>query len=421
MKVIKKSIIYLGSSVISKGAPFLLLPFLTRYLEPAEFGVLAIFLVMKALYGAFIGMGMHANVTKNFFKKTKPELALITGNVLFILLATTALFFVLSLIIVSLYDSFLSIPTHYLLILPILSFFTMANQIHLAVLRNKGRAYTFGAFEIANAFFSVAITLMFLIYLEMGWFSQVIGMATASLVLSVIGVGYLYRRGHVNLSFRKAETISILRLSIPLIPHVLGGVVIAVSDRLFIERMAGLEAVALYAIGYSFGMVVSLFTDALIKAWSPWFYQQLVNPTHEQKSKIVKSTYLYLIGVFVVAYVISVLGEFILPYVVDERYTGAAEYIWWIALGYAVHGVYKIFFPYLVHISKTGFLAFSTVMAAIINLVLNYLLIPEYGALGAAYATILAFAVSALLVFEYQRRNFPMPWMLRKLNDDKNP
>jgi Na+-driven multidrug efflux pump len=67
-----------------------------------------------------------------------------------------------------------------------------------------------------------------------------------------------------------------------------------------------------------------------------------------------------------------------------------------------------------VHISKTSFLAFSTVMAAIINLVLNYFLILEYGALGAAYATILAFAVSAILVFEYQRRNFWMPWILKK-------
>ena len=413
MKVIKNSFIYLSSSVISKGAPFLLLPFLTSYLEPAEFGILAIFLVMNTLYGALIGMSMHANVTKNFFHRTKPELAIITGNIFFILFATTGFYFLITWLMVSFVDSFFSIPSEYLLVLPVLAFFAMANQIHLAVLRNEGRAYAFGAFEIANAFVSLAITLIFLIYLEMGWLSQVIGMATASLVLSVIGVGYLYRRKYVNLNFRKAETISILKLSIPLIPHVLGSVVIVASDRLFLERMVGLDVVALYSIGYSFGMVVSLFTDALIKAWSPWFYQQLVNPTHEKKSKIVKLTYLYLIGVFVVAYVISVLGEFILPFVVDERYTDAAEYIWWIALGYAINGVYKIFFPYLVHISKTGFLAFSTVMASIINIFLNYLLIPEYGALGSAYATIFAFAVSALLVFEYQRRNFLMPWSLK--------
>ena len=211
MAIIRNSLIYLSSSVISKASPYLLLPFLTSYLEPAEFGVLAIFLAMNSLYNAFNGMALDVNVAKNFFKKSKPELALIIGNIFFILLTTSSLYFAVSLIIVTLYDSFFSIPTHYLLILPILSFFAMMNKIHLAVLRSEGRAYTFGVFEIANAFFSLAITLIFLIYLEMGWLSQVIGMATASLVLSLIGVGYLYRRGYVNLNFRKAETISILK------------------------------------------------------------------------------------------------------------------------------------------------------------------------------------------------------------------
>ena len=192
----------------------------------------------------------------------------------------------------------------------------------------------------------------------------------------------------------------------------LGGVVIAASDRLFIEYMVGVEAVGLYSIGYSFGMVVSLFTDAVIKAWGPWFYKQLVEPTYQRKAKIVKSTYVYLVGVFIIAYFISLLGEFILPYVVDTHYIKAVEYIWWIALGYAVHGAYKIFFPYLVHISKTEFLAFSTVISCVINLLFNYLLINEFGAIGGAYATILAFTASALMVFEFQRRNFSMPWSL---------
>ena len=106
MKVIKNSFIYLSASVISKGAPFLLLPFLTSYLEPAEFGILAIFLVMNALYGAFIGMAMHANVTKNFFHRTKPELAIITGNVFFILLATTGFYFLVTLLLLFFFDSF---------------------------------------------------------------------------------------------------------------------------------------------------------------------------------------------------------------------------------------------------------------------------------------------------------------------------
>ena len=81
MKIIKNISIYLSASVISKGAPFLMLPFLTSYLQPTEFGILAIFLVMNGIYSAFIGMAMNANVTKNFFHRSKPELAVIIGNI----------------------------------------------------------------------------------------------------------------------------------------------------------------------------------------------------------------------------------------------------------------------------------------------------------------------------------------------------
>ncbi|MFC6806267.1 oligosaccharide flippase family protein [Methylophaga thalassica] len=106
MKVIKNTSIYLGASLISKGAPFILLPFLTEYLPPEEFGILAIFLVLNSMMNAFVGMSMHANVTKNFFSKTKSELGLITGNVFFVLLITTSFYCLVMLIVVGLKESF---------------------------------------------------------------------------------------------------------------------------------------------------------------------------------------------------------------------------------------------------------------------------------------------------------------------------
>ena len=107
------------------------------------------------------------------------------------------------------------------------------------------------------------------------------------------------------------------------------------------------------------------------------------------------------------------ISKNILPIIIDSRYADAVNYIWWIGLGYAIHGIYKIFYHYLLHINKTMFLALSTSLAAIINLLLNYFFVNMYGAIGAAYATAIAFFIGAILVFEYQRRNFTMPWFLK--------
>ena len=413
MKIIENSLIYLSLSFISKAAPYLLLPFLTSYLEPTEFGKLSIFLVVNSLYVALIGMSMQANITKNFFNKSKFELSLIIGNIFFILIATTIFYFVIIFIFTSVNKYFFSIPTHYLLISPIIALLTMINQIYLSILQIKGRAYIFGALEMANTFLITIITLIFLIYIKTGWVSQVIGIFASNLFICFISIIYLFKQDYLCLKFDKSKITKILKFSIPLIPHVLGGLVIAVSDRFFIEKIVGIEAVAIYSVAYSFGLLVSLFTDSFVKAWSPWFHKQLTDLTTKKKFLIVKLTYVYVVSVFIVAYLISLISKNILPIIIDSRYADAVNYIWWIGLGYAIHGIYKIFYHYLLHINKTMFLALSTSLSAIINLLLNYFFVNMYGAIGAAYATAIAFFIGAILVFEYQRRNFTMPWFLK--------
>jgi len=411
MSVVKHSVIYLGSSILNKAIPFLLLPILTKYLSPSEYGTLAIFQLIITFYTAFIGMNIHMNVSKHFFKYSHEQVAKLVGNILFILSLTSLFFFTLTFIATFFFDEIFSIPAHWIQLMPILSFMLMVNIINLTILRNEGKAYTFGLFEVANTAVNMGVTILLLVMFHYGWFSRAIGISVAYFLFFIIGMLYMKRSHYLSFKIDKKEIRSILGISIPLIPHVLGGIVIVMSDRLFIEKMVSLEMVGIYSIGYVFGMVVVLFTDAFIKAWSPWFYKSLAEPTDNKKQAIVKYTYLYIVGVFLLAFAVSLFADFILPYVVNEKFYGAEEFIFWVALGYAVRGVYQIFFPYLVHISRTSFLAISTILAAIVNLALNYFLIDIYGAIGAAYATVGAFALSAILVFWYQQKNYDMPWI----------
>ncbi len=383
---------------------------MTSYLSPEEYGTLSIYIILISFYGAFIGMAMQTNISKNFFKVSKEDLSLIIGNILIILSLTFTISLFFTYCSTLFFDNVFSIPTSWLLAIPFISVMMMINEINTTILRNEQRAYMFGIFEISNTFIKMSLTIVFLIIFSFSWYSQVLGILVGSIVFFMVGIFYMRQRDYISMRLHKEKIKSILRISFPLIPHTLGGVVIAMSDRLFIEQMVSIEAVGIYSVGYMFGMVVLLFTDAFIKAWSPWLYKSLVNPTAEIKIKIVKYSYMYIVSIFLLAILISEAGEFILPYVVDEKFYNAKEYILWIALGYAVHGVYKIFFPYLVHINKTTFLTFSTLLAAIINIVLNYFFIQYYGVIGAAYSTIISFLVSAIVVFLYQKNHIDMPW-----------
>tara|TARA_B100000795_G_scaffold147040_1_gene110195 strand:+ start:1737 stop:2981 length:1245 start_codon:yes stop_codon:yes gene_type:complete len=411
LQVIKSSLIYLGSSVLNKAIPFLLLPILTKCLSPEEYGILSIFQLLISFSIAFVGMAMQTNISKNFFNYTKKQTSLMIGNILIVLSFTTLIYFIISLVLSFYYQEIFSVPSNWVIIIPVLSFMFMINTINLTILRNEEKAVLFGIYEIANTAVNMSVTILLLLTYHYGWYSQALGITVAYAIFFIISLLHMQKNGFILLRYDRAESRKILKLSIPLVPHVVGGIIIALSDRFFIERMVSLEMVGIYTVGYMFGMVVVLFTDAFLKAWSPWFYKMLSNADNTKKIKIVKYSYLYILATFIIAFSISMFAKFIIPYVVDIRYAGAEIYVFWIAIGYAFHGVYKILFPYLVHIDKTAFLGVSTVIAAALNLVFNYLLINQFGAIGAAYSTVLSFIVSASLVFWYQYRFIKMPWL----------
>lgn len=410
MQLIKNSSIYLGSSILNKSIPFLLLPILTEYLSPEEFGILSIFQLLITFYSAFIGMAIHTNVSKNFYTYSKDKLATLIGNILIILSVTTLIFLIPTLIGSFFSDSLFSVPSQWVNIIPFVSFMFMMNTINLTILRNEEKSTLFGVFEVTNTIVNMGVSILLLVVYKLGWESRAFGIVLAYFVFFIISLIYMKRHHYLRLKYEPSEIKNILNISLPLIPHAVGGIIISLSDRFFIEKMIGIDMVGIYSVGYMFGMIIFIFSDAFIKAWSPWFYKKLTNPTIIIKQKIVKYSYLYIIGLFVLAFLLTLISKLLIDLFIDEKFNGAEQFIFWISIGYAIHGVYKIFFPYLVHINKTSFLGYSTMLTAIINLILNYFMIDYYGAIGATYATALSFSVSTALVFWFQNKEFEMPW-----------
>ena len=408
MKVIKDSIIYLTTSSVNKLIPFLLLPVMTNYLLPEEYGLLSVYMLFITLFSAFIGMNLHLNISKNFFQVSKDKMAIIIGNIFILLFISFGIYFLAVLLFAS--ESVFSIPFNWFLLIPVISFFMMINVVNKTILRNEGKALLFGGFEISHSLINAGITLMLLIIYGLGWYAQIYGLFVSYFVFFIVGLHYIKQNNYIVLEYDKVVFRKLLKISLPLIPHVLGGVLLTMSDRIFIEKMIDLKTVGVYSVGYTFGMIVLLFSNSFIKAWNPWFYKKLAFNSDVNKKLIVKYSYLYIFGILAIAIFVSILGSYILPYFVDEAYYDAAPYIFWIAIGYAMFGIYQIFFPYLVYIEKTSFLAISTSIAAAINLILNYFCIMSFGAIGAAYATFLSYLVMFVMVSIYTQRHYKMPW-----------
>lgn len=411
--MVKASIIYLTSSLFGKAVPFLLLPLLTTYLTPAEFGLVAIIQLTIQFSQAFSGLCLNVNIPRKYFSQTKDERAVLVFNLYLVLFFSSFVLFGILAILALFSDDVFGIPERWLLIMPVLSFMGMSNLINLTLIRTREKPFVFMGFEVTQSLLNLLLSVYFIVFIGMAWEGRVIAIAFSMLVFGILAIISLAKQGCFKVSLNLEVVRDVLSVSVPLIPHAIAGVIITVSDRFFIEEMIGMEAVGIYSVGYYFGMVVMLFSDAFVKAWSPWFFKKMTVGGVADKETIVKYTYIYLLVLVVGAVLYSFVAVWILPFVVAEEYLSAVEYIPWICFGYISFGVYQIFFPYLVYCKKTQLVAVATVNAACINLIGNYYLIDLYGAIGAAYSTIIAFSLSASIVAWYSRKLVSMPWRCR--------
>lgn len=413
--------LYLGSSVLNRAIPFLLLPVLTKYLSTEEYGIISIYQVMISFTLTLVGMGMHMHIQRNFFKKDKTYLGQLIFNILIVLITAGALFSLGLGIYLALGGTQLSIPKGWLYVLPMLAVLNMFNTLNLSILRNQKNPLVFGAFELSKTALDFVLTSLLIIVYLLGWEGRLYGILISTGVMGSISLWHMWRQGFIVLSAKKKLIKNILKMSIPIIPHYLGGAIITLSDRVFIEEMVGTSAVGVYAVGYQFGLMLSLITGAVSLTWSPWLFETLAKQSSTGKLKIVKATYALWGGYLALAFLLTGVAYFLLPFMTAKKFHGGYVYVIWVALGYAFQGMYTLVFPYGIHVGKTSYLGITTFFCALVNLVANYYLIKLNGPLGAAQATLISYILMFVAIWWYSHKLHPMPWfqLLREVKPEK--
>ena len=402
--------IYLGSSVINKAIPFFLLPILTQYLTTEEYGTLAIYQVMMSFVMPLMISNLPINITRNFFNEPKEYIGKLVFNLLIVLIGTAALILLLLSVYLLLGGNHFFIPQRWIYALPLIAFMNVLNTFNLTILRNRKRALEFGGFEISKTFLDLSLTVLLIVVYSFSWEGRALGILISTVIIGLISMYRVWQSGYLVFKFDDKIIKEALSVSIPLIPHGLGTVILTLGDRVFIDQMVSTSALGIYTVGYQFGMIMVLVTTAFNKTWTPWMYELLGKNNEHSKKNIVKTTYLVSISLIVLALGITGISYYLLPFMTAEEYHGAFVHVIWVALGYAFFGMYSLVFPYGVHVGKTSYLAVVTFSAALINLVANYILIQYNGAVGAAQATLISYMYMFFAVWWYSNKLYPMPW-----------
>ena len=397
--------------MFNKLVPFLLLPFLTRHLSTEEFGIVSLVQVLITFFNAAVGSSLQLNISRNIFTLEKNRFSIHLYNTVLVLLANCMLFTLATSAFSIINQDALGIPSRWLLVIPIIAAANMLSIFNQTILRAESRAWTYSAFEISASIVNLTLSLSLVLFLAMGWEGRALGIAIPSLAYGLFSFWFMHKEKRLSYSFHPPDFKQIVIVSIPLFPHAISSMLMSVSDRFFLANMVGPAEVGIYSVGYNFGMVIMLFSDAFAKAWNPWLLRMLAQPSTVRKIKVARASFIYILALMLGTPIYILLAQWAIPLVVGVEFAESSKFIPVICVSYVIFGIYQLFFPFLVLIKKTGFLAFSSVFAAGVNLAANYILIQHYGGMGAAYSTLIAYGISTLCVVWFVTHQYPLPWL----------
>jgi len=235
--------------------------------------------------------------------------------------------------------------------------------------------------------------------------------ATGALSLSLVPV--LIR--NASAAVRPGLLAEALRFGLPKAPHGLMIQLLNLADRKILASFRDLATVGIYDKGYVLGAGVKFAMSAFEPAWQPFVYAQVGQPDAARTlARIV--TYAWA-GFVALGLIVAVFGRELLMALTftNPAFWAGAPVIPIVVLAYLLHGAFLLT-SIGIGISKdTRYYPLITTAAAITNLAANFALIPRYGMMGAAWATVLAYSVMAGCGFLLSRRLYPIPFEAGRL------
>ena len=387
---------------------YFMLPFLTRYMSQEEYGIVS---VITAAY-AFLNMLTNAGLpqaTFRYYNNTKDEkeqqITIGTSQFLFFLLSALPAVGILlfpkpiSLLLLGSeqYTAMLQIVACYLVL-------ESMNTFGSIVLRIEVRAFMSSIHSIILIACKTGLALLFVIVYNMGVRGYWLGHLTGS-SLGLVFMAWLIRKRVVfQISWKRLWDLT--KFGIPLIPASLSMTTLRLADRYIISALAGFDQVAIYDVGYKVGTMILFLIIPFRTAWIPFAFSIADRP---EASKTYRDVFTYITAgcSFLILFVITFRVE-IVNIVAPASYTAASIIVGWVAASQLFLSAYHVFSIGAMISNKPGELAWAALSAAGINLLLNFLLIPYIGILGAAIATLVGYAGLAVFTYLIGKRSFKL-------------
>ena len=391
--IAKASIWFITVATLDKAVAVLTQPFINRILSVDEIGIYGVYNSWYSILSIIASLNLFGGVLEVYITNNKNDENQLVAS--FCSLSLICVVF-LSIIILS-FNNFFSSLSHLksdYLFLMMLTIFAETCISFWSVPKRFNYSYKIYSIVLAIVFIlKSALSVSFAyIFKNDRLFGRLLGLALPPAIVGIFLVVRIFRNANLRNIFSYWKRA--LKFNLPLIPHYLSTVLLASSDKIMIEQLTNTANTGLYTVAYSFSSLCLMIFSAINSAYNPYSMKAIKNKNYDDLKKSTKGLLFFSIIFSILIIYLAPEGLFILG---GEKYLSSLNLIPVLVVGIFFSSFYFVFSNIEFVYEKTKLIFPITLLGAIINICLNYLLIPIWGYEIAAYTTLIGYVIIACL------------------------
>ncbi len=411
----KHSVIYGLGGLVSRILAVLLLPLYTRYLSTSDYGQIETLIAAVTVLTIVLQLGISSAFFRFYFDAEDDagrRLVLRTSFWFTMAMATLGLVVVSALATPLAEWLFGDAGAANLVRASAVALWAQMNYLQLtALFRVEERSVAFVLASLANILVTVGATVLLVVVLDKGPLGVIVGNFTGTLLVYLALLGY--RREQLGLQLDRPLLRRMNHFGLPLVPSALLLWVTNFSDRFFLVKLTDTSEVGLYSVGVRVASAMVLLLTAFRTAW-PAFAYSIKSDDEAKQTYAWVLTYLVVIATWI-ATALTLLAPWLVAWLTTPQFASASRVVGPLAFAAVSFGGYIVLAIGIGRARRTQFNWVITGAAAAVNIALNLTLIPPYGMMGAAIATVAAYTVMFAGMAWWSQRVFPVSYQWRRV------
>lgn len=384
------TLFYMIGNLFDKAIALITVPIFTRIMSAADYGIFNTYASWVSIFAIFIGLSLGQTLRSAVYEKEIEIESYISS-----IFGLSILDFVLTFCLVIILSFFFDFQiTRFMLALCLIQSFLQFIRDTIAMkymmqMRYVARTLILSIPNILVQLLAIAIILNMADDKYMGKaYSYVI-------VYLIVGVWLIVVQYHKSKDYSNYKYWKYgLTLSLPLVLHSLSCVVLSSSDRIMITMYVGTTETGIYSLVYNMTLMTTVITTSFENVWIPWFSKHLNNNDRDSINQAVVS---YIMCVALIVCAIIYVSPEMMDILAPKEYAPGKSMAPLLMTAVFVTFLYTISVNLEYYRKATKNIAKNTCMAAMLNVILNMIFIPKYGAIAAAATTLLSYIIALIM------------------------